>query len=111
MGEAFKRKWAQHQGKDITPLQGAACGSSAGCIAAAVTTPLDVATTRIMLDIPVEGQTSRYTGTLKTLHLIYLEEGAHALFHGIGPLCGWTALGGFIFFGAYEGVCSYAHSH
>lgn len=109
--EAFKRKWAQHQGKETTPLQGAACGSFAGCIAAAITTPLDVATTRIMLDVPAEGQVSRYTGTMKALHIICAEEGARALFKGIGPLCGWTTIGGFIFFGAYEGVCAYARHH
>jgi solute carrier family 25 S-adenosylmethionine transporter 26 len=109
--EAFRREWAQHQGKEITPLQGAACGSFAGCIAAAITTPLDVASTRIMLDVPAPGQVSRYTGTLKALQIIHAEEGARALFKGIGPLCGWTTIGGFIFFGAYEGVCSFARKH
>jgi solute carrier family 25 S-adenosylmethionine transporter 26 len=108
--EAFKTEWSHQQGQEISPLQGAACGSFAGCIAAAVTTPLDVASTRIMLDVPAQGQVSRYTGTLKALQIIYLEEGARALFKGIGPLCGWTTIGGFIFFGAYEGVCSFARS-
>lgn len=106
--EALKRHWSEHQGKEISPLQGAACGSFAGCIAAALTTPMDVASTRIMLDVPAQGQVSRYTGTLKALRIIYAEEGARALFKGIGPLCGWTTIGGFIFFGAYEGVCSCA---
>lgn len=109
--EAFKKKLAQHQGQETTPLQGAACGSLAGCIAAAITTPLDVATTRIMLDVPAEGQVSRYNSTMTALRIIYKEEGARALFKGMGPLCGWTTIGGFIFFGAYEGVCSYARRH
>lgn len=109
--EAFKKALAQHQGKETTPFQGAACGSFAGCIASVATTPLDVATTRIMLDVPAEGQVSRYTGIMKALYIIYSEEGARALFKGVGPLCGWTTMGGFIFFGAYEGVCAYARHH
>jgi len=107
--EAFKTRIVQNQGQETTPLQGAVCGSAAGCIAAAITAPLDVATTRIMLDVPAEGQVSRYSGTMKALQIIYAEEGARALFKGMGPLCGWTTLGGFIFFGAYEGVHSYAN--
>merc|ERR1740139_1567177 len=30
------------------------------------------------------------------------EEGALALFRGLGPRVGWMTLGGYIFFGAYE---------
>ena len=33
---------------------------------------------------------------------IYREEGAMALFSGLGPRVGWITLGGFVFFGAYE---------
>ncbi len=33
----------------LSPLQGAVCGAIAGGIAAAATTPLDVAKTRVML--------------------------------------------------------------
>jgi solute carrier family 25 S-adenosylmethionine transporter 26 len=105
--EAFKSKWTKYQGQETTPVQGAACGSVAGAIAVSITTPLDVATTRIMF-IPAEGKVSRYNGIMSTLRTIYLEEGGRALFKGIGPLVGWTAIGGFIFFGAYEGVCSHA---
>lgn len=102
--EAFKKQWTSYQGKETTALQGAACGSAAGSIASALTTPLDVAKTRIMLDVPAEGEVSRYSGTITTLKIIHAEEGALALFKGIGPRVGWITVGGFIFFGAYEGA-------
>ena len=37
------------QGSDTTPMQGAICGSISGAISSAVTTPLDVVKTRMML--------------------------------------------------------------
>jgi len=100
--EAFKKGWASMQGQETTPVQGAACGSVAGAIAGAATTPLDVAKTRIMLQAKEAGETTRYSGTLQTLRTIHAEEGAAALFKGIAPRVGWITVGGFIFFGAYE---------
>jgi len=41
-------------------------------------------------------------GTLKSLQTIVAEDGAMALFAGIGPRVGWITIGGFVFFGAYE---------
>ena len=43
-----------------------------------------------------------YVGTLNSLKTIMAEEGAGALFSGLGPRVGWITLGGFVFFGAYE---------
>jgi len=43
-----------------------------------------------------------YVGTLNSLQTIVREEGAAALFSGIGPRVGWITIGGFVFFGAYE---------
>mmetsp|Transcript_66676 Transcript_66676/g.150551 ORF Transcript_66676/g.150551 Transcript_66676/m.150551 type:complete len:227 (-) Transcript_66676:289-969(-) len=100
--ERLKLAWSAFQGSDTTPLQGAACGSAAGAVASALTTPLDVAKTRIMLETPAEGQLARYTGTANTLQLIFKEEGALALFKGVAPRVTWITIGGFIFFGAYE---------
>mmetsp|Transcript_44646 Transcript_44646/g.128114 ORF Transcript_44646/g.128114 Transcript_44646/m.128114 type:complete len:276 (+) Transcript_44646:60-887(+) len=100
--EAFKKTWKEWQGHDTNPVQGAACGSVAGALAGALTTPLDVAKTRIMLESPVEGQARRYVGTYQTLSIIFKDEGATALFKGLAPRVTWITIGGFIFFGAYE---------
>eukprot|EP00425_Heterocapsa_triquetra_P021851 CAMPEP_0195155428 /NCGR_PEP_ID=MMETSP0448-20130528/184155_1 /TAXON_ID=66468 /ORGANISM="Heterocapsa triquestra, Strain CCMP 448" /LENGTH=277 /DNA_ID=CAMNT_0040194215 /DNA_START=67 /DNA_END=900 /DNA_ORIENTATION=+ len=100
--EAFKNRIAAWQSKETNPVQGAACGSVAGAIAGAVTTPLDVAKTRIMLEKPVDGQPKKYAGTVQTLKSITKEEGVSALFKGIAPRVTWITIGGFIFFGAYE---------
>jgi solute carrier family 25 S-adenosylmethionine transporter 26 len=100
--EGLKKAWASVQQADTSPNQGAVCGSIAGAVASGITTPLDVAKTRIMLEKPVEGQPKVYTGTIQTLQKISAEEGALALFTGIVPRVGWITVGGFIFFGVYE---------
>lgn len=54
--EYFKRVYACHYGRPAEPYQAALCGSVAGGIAAAITTPLDVCKTRIMLSSKVSGR-------------------------------------------------------
>lgn len=100
--EQFKKSWSSWQGYETSAIQGAACGSVAGAIAGGLTCPLDVAKTRIMLEIPAEGVARRYTGTLQTLSIIKSEEGMAGLFKGLAPRVTWITIGGFIFFGAYE---------
>jgi solute carrier family 25 S-adenosylmethionine transporter 26 len=81
----------------------ALCGSLAGAIGSALTTPLDVAKTRIMLTrtSQLEGGYSR---TWETMTRVYREEGPFALFKGIGPRVLWISLGGAVFLGTYDGV-------
>jgi solute carrier family 25 S-adenosylmethionine transporter 26 len=93
----MKREWTTHQGFAISPWQSALCGSSSGALAAAVTTPLDVCKTRLMLDM--SGKYSTLVGTMKMIHA---EEGWRALFSGVQPRVFWISLGGLVFFGAYE---------
>lgn len=100
--EGLKKACAAFQGSETSPNQGAVCGSIAGAISSAATTPLDVAKTRIMIEKPGEGEVKQYTGTIQTLSKISKEEGALALFRGIVPRVSWITIGGFIFFGAYE---------
>jgi solute carrier family 25 S-adenosylmethionine transporter 26 len=54
--EAMKTAWAKAQGVEtVAPWQSAACGSAAGGVAAALTCPLDVVKTRLMLGKDVHG--------------------------------------------------------
>lgn len=80
-----------------SPLQSAACGSASGSFAAAVTTPLDVMKTRIMLD-----NGSKTLGLLSAAVDIYRKDGFKKFFAGLTPRSLWCGLGGFVFFGAYE---------
>ena len=98
--EAMKAMRARSAERPVTAIEGALFGSIAGGFSAAVTTPLDVAKTRQMLD--VAGET--YVGMVPTLRKIYAEEGASALFAGVYPRVTWITIGGFVFFGAYETV-------
>ncbi|KAA8499634.1 putative S-adenosylmethionine carrier 2, chloroplastic [Porphyridium purpureum] len=72
------------------------CGSCAGAISAAATTPFDVVKTRIM--------TGEASSVMQGFRVIVAEEGPQALFQGIVPRVLWISLGGAIFFGAYEAV-------
>ena len=83
-----------------TPLQAAGCGSASGAVAAAVTTPLDVLKTRLMLGVDRHG--IPYTGVADVWRRLLHEEGAATLLSGIQPRVLWITLGGFVFFGAYE---------
>merc|ERR1712083_510408 len=89
-------------GRETNPAEGATAGSIAGATASGLTTPLDVAKTRIMLEKPVEGMPKKYTGAIQTITAISSEEGVLALFKGIVPRVSWITIGGFVFFGAYE---------
>lgn len=95
---------ADYQGSPTSAIQGACCGSFAGSVAGAATTPLEVAKTRIFLDNSNAIADRKYTGTYSTLATVAREEGAAALFSGIAPRVFWITLGGFVFFGAYEGA-------
>lgn len=98
--EYMKKVWAELDESDrVEPWKGAVCGSIAGGIAAATTTPLDFLKTRLMLckkSIPL--------GTL--VSTIYKEEGFKVFFSGVGPRTMWISAGGAIFLGIYETVHS-----
>lgn len=81
----------------------ALCGSAAGSFSAGVTTPLDVAKTRIMLSSKKDA--GQYSKILPTLSRVYTEEGMPALFRGVVPRVLWIGLGGAVFLGELSRSC------
>ena len=101
--EYFKKVWASSNNASspkqqaLAPWKGAICGSVAGAIAAAVTTPLDFLKTRVMLH---NGPVSATRLARDILH----DEGALVFLSGIGPRTMWISAGGAVFLGMYETV-------
>ena len=85
---------------ECSPIQAAACGSVAGGIAAALTCPLDVVKTRLMLGTDKLGVP--YSGVRDVVQRLANEEGKAVFLSGIQPRVMWISIGGFVFFGAYE---------
>ncbi|XP_060067545.1 mitochondrial S-adenosylmethionine carrier protein-like [Ylistrum balloti] len=100
--EYLKLRWSSYQGKIVDPWQSAVCGAVAGCIGAGVTTPLDVAKTRIML---AKMGTPLATGSINfALKTVYAEKGVQGLFAGLVPRVTWISIGGAVFLGVYDKV-------
>lgn len=76
------------------------CGAIAGGVSAALTTPLDVAKTRIML---AERNSTLAQGNVATaLKQVWMEKGFKGLFAGLAPRVMWISMGGAIFLGVYD---------
>ncbi|XP_036121984.1 S-adenosylmethionine mitochondrial carrier protein isoform X1 [Molossus molossus] len=98
--ESLKALWSWRQDRVVDPWQSAVCGAFAGGFAAVVTTPLDVAKTRIML---AKASSSTASGdVLSALHGVWRTQGLSGLFAGVFPRVAAISLGGFIFLGAYD---------
>jgi solute carrier family 25 (mitochondrial S-adenosylmethionine transporter), member 26 len=93
--EYLKHTYAQVDGVDH-PARAALCGSFAGAVAAAITTPLDVLKTRRMLGADQHGV------PYKNVLDVWQRCSSADLWRGIQPRVFWISLGGYIFFGAYE---------
>ncbi|KAG8712784.1 S-adenosylmethionine transporter, partial [Ceratobasidium sp. 395] len=100
MYELFKMRLTKTLGRSIGPHEAAVCGSVAGGIAAAVTTPLDVLKTRIMLDM--KDAPERKISFPTRFAQIYRTEGIKALFSGVVPRTLWISAGGAVFLGVWE---------
>ncbi|KAG1824180.1 mitochondrial carrier domain-containing protein [Suillus variegatus] len=87
--------------KPLYAHEAAVCGSIAGGTAAALTTPLDVLKTRVMLDLRDPSKQQVPTLPMR-FQQIYVQEGAKALFAGIVPRTMWISAGGAVFLGVYE---------
>ncbi|KAF7768354.1 hypothetical protein Agabi119p4_7597 [Agaricus bisporus var. burnettii] len=100
--EFLKLKLSQRtKRKPLYAHEAAVCGSIAGGIAAALTTPLDVLKTRVMLDMR-----NSYEDKMPSLYTrfraIYAQEGVRTLFAGVVPRTLWISAGGAVFLGVYE---------
>ncbi|KAM4022510.1 mitochondrial S-adenosylmethionine carrier protein [Anomaloglossus baeobatrachus] len=98
--EFLKDFWSWKQSRPLDSWQSAVCGAFAGGFAAAVTTPLDVAKTRIML--AKAGSSTAGGNVLLALSDIWRTHGLTGLFAGMVPRISAISLGGFIFLGAYD---------
>lgn len=84
--------------RDLTDPENAIIGAFAGALTGAITTPLDVIKTRLM----VQGSANQYKGIFDCVQTIIREEGPPALLKGIEPRVIWIGIGGSIFFGVLE---------
>ncbi|GAB4861089.1 S-adenosylmethionine carrier 1, chloroplastic/mitochondrial [Ancistrocladus abbreviatus] len=84
--------------RELNDPENAIIGAFSGAITGALTTPLDVIKTRLM----VQGSTKRYKGIYDCVRTIMKEEGSHVLLKGIGPRVLWIGIGGSIFFAVLE---------
>lgn len=98
--EKMKVYWSDQRGEEVTAYQAALCGSISGGFAAAVTTPLDVLKTRLMIGEDKHGVA--YKNAADVTKRLLKEEGWKTLFSGIQPRVMWISIGGFVFFGSYE---------
>ncbi|KAK3297777.1 mitochondrial carrier domain-containing protein [Chaetomium fimeti] len=80
---------------EVSAAESALYGSISGGVAAAVTTPLDVLKTRVMLSSQRETMAS-------IVRTILRENGVRPFFAGIGPRVMWISAGGAIFLGSYQ---------
>ena len=100
--EFLKSRWGIRKGSPVDAWQSSICGAIAGGIAAGLTTPLDVAKTRIML---AEKDTTTAKGNIPSvLKDIARTAGVRGLFAGLIPRTLWVSIGGAIFLGIYEKV-------
>ncbi|XP_005222741.1 mitochondrial S-adenosylmethionine carrier protein isoform X9 [Bos taurus] len=103
--ESLKALWSWRQDRVVDSWQAAVCGAFAGGFAAAVTTPLDVAKTRIML--AKAGSSTASGNILSALHAVWRTQGLSGLFAGVFPRMAAISLGGFIFLGVYDQTRSF----
>ncbi|KAK5130235.1 hypothetical protein LTR08_002281 [Meristemomyces frigidus] len=92
---ALNRRAMSTRPKDVTGAESAVFGSISGAVAAAMTTPLDVLKTRLML---AKERESVFSITRR----IWQQEGGRAFLSGIGPRVTWISIGGAVFLGSYQ---------
>ncbi|CAH0392232.1 unnamed protein product [Bemisia tabaci] len=99
--EYSMKRWKIFKGRPINSAEVAACGAFSGAVASAITTPLDVAKTQIML-AEAGSKKALNTNIITVLIDIKKEHGFKKLFAGFLPRIFSIMLGGGIFFGVYD---------
>ncbi|KAL1950489.1 hypothetical protein VTO73DRAFT_5613 [Trametes versicolor] len=99
--ELLKKRLARILDRPLHAYEAAVCGSFSGGVAAALTTPLDVLKTRVMLDLRDSAKHAQPSLAAR-FHEIYTVEGPKALFAGVVPRTLWISAGGAVFLGVYE---------
>lgn len=99
--EKLKKVWKNHQGTEIEAWQSAVCGSFSGAVSAVLTTPLDVAKTRIMLAKFGSDMATKQSISY-ALHTVMQKRGFKGLYAGVVPRTLLESIGGALFFGCYE---------
>jgi len=99
--EILKKQVATFRGTESAQAwESSLCGGVSGGFAAAVTTPLDVAKTRIML--AQAGTAEAKMSFIGAMREVSQERGVKGLFAGVAPRVTWITIGGMVFFGVYE---------
>ncbi|KAI9826080.1 MAG: S-adenosylmethionine transporter [Thelocarpon impressellum] len=93
--EAMKAWRSGRTKRPISAAESAAAGSLSGAAAAALTTPLDVLKTRLML-------APERQPVLTMVAQILRDSGPGTFFAGIGPRVAWISVGGAVFLGTYQ---------
>ncbi|KAH7149793.1 mitochondrial carrier domain-containing protein [Dactylonectria estremocensis] len=101
--EAMK-SWGRRRrgGLEVSAGESALYGSMAGGVAAALTTPLDVLKTRVMLS-------KERVSVAEVFGRLAREEGFRPFFAGIAPRVTWISIGGAIFLGSYQWAINTMH--
>ncbi|KAK5988657.1 putative mitochondrial carrier C12B10.09 [Cladobotryum mycophilum] len=91
------KAWGRRRrnGLEVSAGESALYGSLAGGIAAAITTPLDVLKTRVMLSKDRVSVANMFRQMVR-------DEGIRPFFAGIAPRVMWISIGGAIFLGSYQ---------
>lgn len=98
--ELLKEAWGG--GQEVEPWQSAVCGFASGAFAGLLTTPMDVAQTRIIL--AARGSTTARAGVGGLMRELARTGGLRTLFSGMVPRTIWFSLWGCSFLGGYDFV-------
>ncbi|XP_065217392.1 mitochondrial S-adenosylmethionine carrier protein [Planococcus citri] len=109
--EWLKKTWKTKTQRELSAVEVAVCGAVAGGVAAALTTPLDVVKTQIMLSENVSARHTTSPSISSFMRSIYRQHGFTRLFAGFVPRITMIMLGGGIFFGVYDESCKLVNQH